>query len=130
MSNVLLWQRAGYVSKDMWNEMHKIVGPELLPSQQEINEKYEVVLAFEGETEESHLTDERKKHCGSDIIRAWDHLFACITESIYPSKRKRFALHALGLEESEYDQIMTERIRAEPRNYRVVFENDIYFKEI
>ena len=123
VSKVLPWQRAGYVSKDVWNEMDKIVDPDLLPSQQEINEKSDVVLESV-QQDEDHVTDERKKLCGSDRIRTWDTFFVCITESIYPSKRKRFALHALGLEESEYDQIIAERIDAWGRNYKVVFTND------
>ena len=126
MSKVLLWQCTGYVSKDVWNDMDKIVGQELLPSQEEINEKSDVVLEFEEEAED-HLTDERKKYCGSDKIRTWDNLFHRITESVYPSKRKHFALHAMGLEESEYDQIIAQKIVAQWRNYEVLFENDLYF---
>ena len=123
MSKVLLWQRAGYVSKDVWNEMNKIVGAELLPSQQEINEKSDMALDFEVEVEEDHVTYVREKlHRGYLIMIG---LSNCAVESIYPSKRKSFALHALGLEESEYDKIITETIGARKRNLKVVFENGI-----
>ena len=127
MSKVLLWQRSGYVSKDVWNEMHKIVGSELLPSQQEINETSYLVSDFEKETKEHYVTDERDKLSGSNVISIIDDLFYRITESVYPSKRKHFALLALGLEESEYDQIITETKGAKKRNAEVVFENDLYF---
>ena len=128
ISKVLLWQRAGYVSKDVWNDMDKIVNPELLPSQQEINEKAELVLAFGEETEEDHMTDEKEKLCGSDAIS--EGLFLFPTRSLYPSKRKDFALKVLGLEESEYDQIHTELLDAMDKNYQVVFKNYLYFKDI
>ena len=116
------------MSKGVWNEMDKIVGAELLPSQQEINEKAVPVLAFEEEPEEDHVTDEREKlHWGDAITTG---LCYCIAQSVYPSKRKGFALHALEQEESEYDQISAEMIGAGYRNYKVIFGNDLYFKEI
>ena len=83
--------------------MDKIVRPELLPSQEEINEKAVPVLAFEEGPEEDHVTDEREKLHGGYAITA--DLCYCIAQSVYPSKRKRFALHSLELEESEYDRI-------------------------
>ena len=91
------------MSKDVWNEMDKIVNPELLPSQEEINENSDIVFASascEQEVETGHVTDERQKLSESDIIP--DGLFHHISQSIYPSKRKRFALDTLGLEDSEY----------------------------
>ena len=121
MSKVLLWQRAGYVSKDVWNEMNKIVGAELLPSQEEINEKSDISLEVLQQVQKDHVTVETEKPRGIDTTITSDELFEIITHSVFPSKRKGIALHALGLEESEYDQIMTERIRAEDRNYMVLF---------
>ena len=123
MSKVLLWQQAGYVSKDVWNEMDKIVDPELLPSQEEINEKLDIDLPFLQETEEDYVTDETEKLHGSHTITY--SICYCIAQSVYPSKRKHFALHTLGLEESEYDKINTETKGAWKRNLEVVFENSI-----
>ena len=137
MSKVLLWQRAGYVSKDVWNEMEKIVDQEFLPSQEEINEKAEPVLAFEEETEEDHVNDERQQFhqerqqlYGSDAISKFGYVDFHLSQSIYRSKRKRFALKELGLEKKEYDHINTETIGADERNYQVFFENDHYVEEI
>ena len=130
MSKVLLWQQAGYVSKDVWHEMDKIVGAELLPSQEEINEKSDISLEVLQQVQKDHVTVETENPRGIDAKLNSDELFEIITKSIFPSKRKRFALQALGLEESEYDQNMTETIRAQARNNMVFFENDIYFKEI
>ena len=112
------------MSKDVWNEMGKIVDPELLPSRQEINESSDIDLVFasvsyEQHDEMGHVTDEREKLSGNDVIS--DGLFLHITQSIYPTKRKCFAMHALGLEESEYDQIITEKKGAWSKNYQVVF---------
>ena len=117
MHKVLLWQRAGYVSKDVWNEMDKIVSPEFLRSQEESD----LVLDFVEEVENDHVTDESLKLCGSDVVsdppfggingsndRFPGLLIHPIATNLYPSKRKNFALHALGLKESEYDQIITE----------------------
>ena len=125
ISKILQWQRAGYVSKDVWNEMDKIVDPELLPSQEDINEASETALAFEEEAAEYHVTDETEKLTGIEIVGISDILFYCIFKSVYPSKRKHFTLHALGLEESEYDKIITEMKGAWKRNSKVVFENGI-----
>ena len=117
------------MSKDVWNEMDKIVRPELLPSQQEFNETSEVDVDLVEDSEENHVTNESGKLCESDVISPKDVLFHRIARSVFPFKRKYFALHTLGLEESEYDEIITETIGAEDRNYEVVFENDLYFKE-
>ena len=125
---VLLWQRAGYVSKDVWNEMHKIVSKDLLPSQHDINDKSELVLDFVEETEKVHVTDERQKVCVSDVIS--ERLIAVIYMSVYPSKMEHFALNALGLEKSEYHQIHTETRSASERNYKVILDNEIYSKNI
>ena len=86
------------------------------------------VLALEEETEEYHVTDESRKLRGIDRISR--QLLYPIAQSVYPSKRKHFALHALGLEQSEYDQIITRTKGAKRRNDEVVSENDLYFKEI
>ena len=130
VSKVLLWQRAGYLSKDVWNEMYKIVDQELIPLQEEINEKSDIAFEFVQEAKKDHVTDERQKLCESDMITNSNDLFDRITESIYPSKRKLFTLQVLRLEQSAYDQIIAETIGAEDRNNMVVFENDLYFKEI
>ena len=84
MSKVLLWQQAGYVSKDVWNEMDKIVGSELLPSQQEINETSYLVSDFEKETKEDYVTDERAKLGRSDVISIINEPFHSINKSVYP----------------------------------------------
>ena len=103
------------MSKDVWSEMDKIIGTELLPSQQEIDEKSDSMQ----EVLKYHVIDEWKKLRGIDRISF--KLLDRIAPSVYPSKRKCFALHALGLEESEYDQIIAETIGAEYRNFEVVF---------
>ena len=99
--------------------MDKIVGSELLPSQQEINETSYLVSDFEKETKEDYVTDERAKLGRSDVISIINEPFSSINKSVYPSKRKRFALQALGLKESEYDQIITEITGARWRNFLV-----------
>ena len=126
MSKVLLWQRAGYVSKDVWNEMGKIVSKDLLPSRQEINEKSDIDLvlasgSYDQQDEMGHVTDKIQRLGESDVVS--DQLFFHIVQSVYPSKRKSFALNALGLEESEYDQIVTKTRQAGCRNYQVFLEN-------
>ena len=77
--------------------MDKIVGAEFLLSQQEINEKSDISLDFVEDTEDDQVTDERQKLGGDNVISVLPLLFLQITESVYPSKRKRFALYALGL---------------------------------
>ena len=85
MSKALLWQRAGYVSKDVWNEMDKIVSKDLLPSQQEINDKSEVVPDFEEEAEKVHVTDKIKKLGEGDTISTTDIIFVVLpTVCIHP----------------------------------------------
>ena len=120
ISKVLQWQLAGYVSKDVWNEMDKIVGPDLLPSQQEIDTSPEPVLEFDSDEqankEADDNDDDQKLLSTSEIYN-----FACeITyPNIYPSKRKEFALQALGLTESKYNHINNNRKGAEQKNYEV-----------
>ena len=115
------------MSKDVWHEMDKIVDPELLPSQEDINEKSDVVLDFVEDTEDDQVVDERLILGGDNVISVWYLILVGFTTNIYPSKRKRFALQALGLEKSEYDQIIAETIGAKKRNDEVVFENDLHF---
>ena len=55
ISKVLLRQRAGYVSKDVWNEMDKIVRIDL-PSHQENSEKSDTASEFV-QTKKHHVTD-------------------------------------------------------------------------
>ena len=107
------------MSKDVWNEMDKIVSPDLLPSQQEIDASPEPVLEFDSDEQankEADDNDDDEKLCStSEINFAWRITYP----NIYPSKRKEFALQALGLTESIYNRINNKRKGAEQKNHEV-----------
>ena len=123
ISKILQWQCAGYVSKDVWNEMDKIVGPDLLPTQEEIDASPEPGLEFDSheqvvrEAYDTDDADEYEKFSSKDKI--YDFVWVKIPPNIYPSKRKEFALQALGMKESKYYYMNNVFKGAEKKNKQV-----------
>ena len=105
--------------------MDKIVGPELLPSKQEIHGSPESILEFHSHEQKVKKIDDSDQHRKfSDI----DNVLMETCMSIYPSKRKGFALQALGLKESKYNLINNETIGAMQKNGKVFLEKERILK--
>ena len=91
--NILLeWQKAGYVSVDVWGDIEGLINTNLLPS------------------------DDRKLE-GDDQVA--EFLLSHVSDHIYPSKRREFAIKHLRISEPQYEMIKEDHCYAKERNLEV-----------
>ena len=99
------WVEKGYVDGDVWKDLSKFVNQETIAS----------VLNKSGSPVDV------------SIFRAnqADRLFSHLSQYVYPSELKEFAVKRLGIRETRYEMIEEDHIYAKRRNFEVNVETNL-----
>ena len=101
------WVEKGYVDGDVWKDLSEFVSPETIAS----------VLK---------QSDLSLNTLISDVpvltVKEKDRILSHMSQYVYPSELKEFAVKRLGLRETQYEMIEEDHIYAKRRNFEVTVE--------
>ena len=98
------WVEKGYVNGDVWKDLSKSVSQETISSA--LNKHDSSGYTSNSDTSVSTIYQK-------------DRILSHISQYIYPSELKEFAVKGLGLRECQYEMIEENHIYAKRRNFEV-----------
>ena len=126
---LLEWQKAGYVSADVWTDIEELINKNLLPSEDEISgdsmssvddRKLNTDTSNDDppEPDVDEDKDQQMKLQKSDLVN--ERVLLRAADNVFPSRRRQLALGPLKLGEREYERLLQEKDDSLIRNFKVV----------
>ena len=101
------WVEKGYVDGDVWKDLSEFVSPNTVASA-------------------LNKSDSSLKKSNSDAsvfeVHPFDRILSHVSQYVYPSELKEFAVKRLGLRETRYEMVEENHIYAKRRNFEVSVE--------
>ena len=94
------WVQKGYVDGNVWKDISDLVSQEAISND-------------DGSTTSTHIEESVLKK------NQKDRLLSHVSQYVYPSELREFAVKRLGLRETEYEMIEEDHIYAKRRNFEV-----------
>ena len=124
----MVWQRAGYVSANVWTALEGLISKDLLPSTEDITRVYMTSTAERGPSIDvcndpvvrDVTTDDDQQDKLQKTDRVNERLIAFVAKNMFPSKRKQLALGLLQLSEKEYEALWTKWLNSYYINFKVI----------
>ena len=98
------WVEKGYVDGDVWKDLAELLSPETIESA--LNERDSSV-------------NRSKSDAFVSRVKQIDRILSHVSQYVYPSELKEFAVKRLGLRETQYEMIEEDHIYAKRRNFEV-----------
>ena len=107
------WVEKGYVEGDVWKDLSEFVSPEAIASA--LNKSSVNISYFD---------------VSVSVADQIDRILSHVSQYVYPSELKEFAVKRLGLRETRFEMIEEDHIYAKRRNFEVNLEtNQVIFNE-
>ena len=109
------WVEKGYVDGDVWKDLSEFVRPETIASA--LNKSDSSVSISNSDVSASRANQ-------------MDRILSHVSQYVYPSELKEFAVKRLGLRETKYEMIKEDHIYAKRRNFEVNLETNQNIREV
>ena len=103
------WVEKGYVDGDVWKDLSEFVGPETIVSALKQSD-----LSLNTLMSEVPVSRAKEK----------DRILSHVSQYVYPSELREFAVKRLGLRETRYEMVKEDHIYAKRRNFEVNVEKN------
>ena len=127
-NKLLQWQKAGYVSINVWNDIEEVINKKVLPTDDDITsdsmsnveERKYITYTFNdpAEPDDEEDDDQQRKLQKSDPVN--DRLLMRVADNVFPSMRKQLVLGPMKLSEDEYELLLTKYNESRLRNFKVI----------
>ena len=139
INKLLEWQKAGYVSADVWTDIEELINKNLLPSEDEISgDSMSSVDDRKLNTDTSNgdppepdvalakVSDQGHKRKLQKDDQVTERMLLRVSHHIYPSERRQFAIECLEISAATHDNIIRDNLTAEIRNFKVNYVQHLH----
>ena len=103
------WTEKGYIDGDVWKDLSEFVGPEAIASALKQSD-----LSLNTLISDVPVSGAKEK----------DRILSHVSQYVYPSELREFAVKRLGLRETSYEMVKEDHIYAKRRNFEVNVETN------